>query len=45
MGTFGITVSAIMPGPFGTEMNLPLMNDPEVYKAFISKIYGTLGQP
>ena len=35
---FGITVNAIMPGPFGTEMNLPLMNDPEVYKAFISKI-------
>ena len=34
----GITVNAILPGPFATEMNLPLMNDPEKYQAFISKI-------
>lgn len=34
----GITVNAIMPGPFATEMNLPLLNDPEKYKAFIAKI-------
>ncbi len=33
-----ITVNAIMPGPFATEMNLPLTNDPEKYAAFISKI-------
>jgi gluconate 5-dehydrogenase len=33
-----ITVNAILPGPFATEMNLPIMNDPEKYKAFISKI-------
>jgi NAD(P)-dependent dehydrogenase (short-subunit alcohol dehydrogenase family) len=34
----GITVNAILPGPFGTEMNLPLTNDPEKYAAFLSKI-------
>lgn len=34
----GITVNAIMPGPFATELNLPLLNDPEKYKAFIAKI-------
>ena len=33
-----ITVNAILPGPFATEMNLPLTNDPEKYQAFISKI-------
>lgn len=34
----GINVNAILPGPFATELNLPLLNDPEKYKAFISKI-------
>jgi gluconate 5-dehydrogenase len=34
----GITVNAILPGPFGTDLNLPLLNDPEKYKAFISKV-------
>ncbi len=34
----GITANAILPGPFGTEMNLPLMDDPEKYQAFMSKI-------
>lgn len=34
----GITVNAILPGPFATEINLPLLNDPEKYKAFIGKI-------
>ncbi|HEY4286106.1 MAG TPA: glucose 1-dehydrogenase [Puia sp.] len=33
-----ITVNAILPGPFGTDMNLPLMQDPEKYQAFISKV-------
>lgn len=33
-----INVNAILPGPFGTDLNLPLMNDPEKYKAFISKV-------
>jgi NAD(P)-dependent dehydrogenase (short-subunit alcohol dehydrogenase family) len=34
----GITVNAILPGPFATDLNLPLTNDPEKYAAFISKI-------
>lgn len=34
----GITVNAVLPGPFGTEMNRPLMDDPERYQAFISLI-------
>lgn len=34
----GITVNAILPGPFATEINLPLLNDPEKYKAFIARV-------
>jgi NAD(P)-dependent dehydrogenase (short-subunit alcohol dehydrogenase family) len=34
----GVTVNAICPGPFGTEMNKPLLEDPVKYKAFIEKI-------
>jgi NAD(P)-dependent dehydrogenase (short-subunit alcohol dehydrogenase family) len=38
VATEGITVNAVLPGPFATELNLPLLNDPEKYKAFISKV-------
>jgi len=34
----GVTVNTLCPGPFGTEMNKPLMDDPEKYKAFVAKI-------
>ena len=34
----GVTVNAICPGPFGTDMNRPLMADPEKYQAFVAKI-------
>ena len=34
----GITVNAILPGPFATEMNQSLINDPEKYQEFVSKI-------
>jgi gluconate 5-dehydrogenase len=33
-----ITVNAILPGPFATEMNLPLTQDPDKYQAFINRI-------
>ncbi len=35
---YGITVNCVMPGPFGTEMNTPIKNDPALYEAFIAKI-------
>lgn len=34
----GITVNAISPGPFATEMNTPLIEDPELNQQFISNI-------
>src|SRR5947209_10575289 len=34
----GITVNGISPGPFATEMNLPLLNNPEINQQFVSKI-------
>ncbi len=34
----GVTVNAICPGPFATDMNKPLLDDPVKYKAFIDKI-------
>jgi NAD(P)-dependent dehydrogenase (short-subunit alcohol dehydrogenase family) len=34
----GVTVNAICPGPFATDMNKPLLNDPEKYKDFVAKI-------
>jgi gluconate 5-dehydrogenase len=33
-----ITVNSILPGPFATEMNIPLTNDPEKYAAFVARI-------
>lgn len=41
-----ITVNGISPGPFATEMNTVLMNDPEANAAFLSKIpLGEWGKP
>jgi NAD(P)-dependent dehydrogenase (short-subunit alcohol dehydrogenase family) len=34
----GVNVNAICPGPFATDMNKPLLEDPEKYRAFVSKI-------
>jgi NAD(P)-dependent dehydrogenase (short-subunit alcohol dehydrogenase family) len=42
----GITVNNICPGPFATEMNVPLLNDPQVRETFTSKIpLGRWGDP
>jgi NAD(P)-dependent dehydrogenase (short-subunit alcohol dehydrogenase family) len=38
VATDGITVVAISPGLFATEMNTPLMNDPEKNRQFVSRI-------
>jgi NAD(P)-dependent dehydrogenase (short-subunit alcohol dehydrogenase family) len=34
----GVTVNAICPGPFGTEMNRSLLDDPIKYQAFVAQI-------
>src|SRR5438270_865101 len=34
----GINVNALCPGPFATEMNLPLLNDPEVKASMAQKV-------
>jgi NAD(P)-dependent dehydrogenase (short-subunit alcohol dehydrogenase family) len=34
----GVTVNALCPGPFATDMNKSLLDDPEKYKAFAAKI-------
>jgi NAD(P)-dependent dehydrogenase (short-subunit alcohol dehydrogenase family) len=36
--TRGVTVNAICPGPFATDMNRQLLNDPAKYQAFVEKI-------
>jgi NAD(P)-dependent dehydrogenase (short-subunit alcohol dehydrogenase family) len=42
----GITVNGISPGPFGTEMNAPLMNNAEANAQFLASIpVGKWGQP
>jgi NAD(P)-dependent dehydrogenase (short-subunit alcohol dehydrogenase family) len=38
LAPLGITVNAISPGPFHTEMNLPVINDPEANKLFLTKL-------
>ena len=34
----GVTVNALCPGPFATEMNRPLLDDPAQYAAFVANI-------
>jgi NAD(P)-dependent dehydrogenase (short-subunit alcohol dehydrogenase family) len=34
----GVTANAICPGPFGTEMNRSLLDDPIKYQAFVAQI-------
>jgi NAD(P)-dependent dehydrogenase (short-subunit alcohol dehydrogenase family) len=34
----GVTVNAICPGPFATDMNRQLLSDPVKYQAFVEKI-------
>jgi NAD(P)-dependent dehydrogenase (short-subunit alcohol dehydrogenase family) len=44
----GITVNALCPGPFATEMNLPLIQNPEIHQTFTSRIpvgrWGEVGE-
>lgn len=34
----GITVNGISPGPFGTELNAPVMNNPEANRQFLASL-------
>lgn len=34
----GVTVNALCPGPFATDMNKPLLNDPRQYADFVARI-------
>jgi len=41
-----ITVNGISPGPFATELNAPILQNPELNQQFISKIpLGRWGKP
>jgi NAD(P)-dependent dehydrogenase (short-subunit alcohol dehydrogenase family) len=45
LATEGITVNGISPGPFATEMNLPIVNNPELNAQFVANIpVGKWGQ-
>jgi NAD(P)-dependent dehydrogenase (short-subunit alcohol dehydrogenase family) len=42
----GVTSNAICPGPFGTELNRSLLDDPVKYKEFVAQIpMGRWGEP
>jgi NAD(P)-dependent dehydrogenase (short-subunit alcohol dehydrogenase family) len=46
LAPYGITVNGISPGPFATEMNTLLIQDPTLNAQFISKIpLGRWGKP
>ena len=46
LATEGITVVAISPGPFATEMNTPWIQDPDINQQFVSRIpVGRWGNP
>ncbi len=38
LAPFSITVNAMLPGPFGTEMNQPLLDDPDIFRQFAANI-------
>ena len=46
LGPVGIRVNALCPGPFATEINTPVLNDPEASPSFVQRIpLGRWGKP
>jgi NAD(P)-dependent dehydrogenase (short-subunit alcohol dehydrogenase family) len=42
----GVTVNALCPGVFRTEINRPILNDPDYLREFLKQIpLGRLGEP
>ena len=46
LAPYGVTVNALCPGVFKTEINRPILNDPEYLKEFLKQIpMGAMGDP
>jgi NAD(P)-dependent dehydrogenase (short-subunit alcohol dehydrogenase family) len=46
LAPYGVTVNALCPGVFKTEINRPILNDPEYLKEFLRQVpLGYLGEP
>jgi NAD(P)-dependent dehydrogenase (short-subunit alcohol dehydrogenase family) len=44
--SYNITVNALCPGPFATELNIPVMSNPQASQFFLNHIaLGRWGQP
>jgi NAD(P)-dependent dehydrogenase (short-subunit alcohol dehydrogenase family) len=46
LAPYGVTVNALCPGAFKTEINRPILNDPEYLNEFLKQIpLGRMGDP